>query len=75
MTDIIDIANDQAEYFLQVALDRRQRPTSAVSAQQAPSAPSSVRIATSLSRYFVSRRSRVVRPASVVRGCGSGGDE
>ncbi|KRP45374.1 TraR/DksA C4-type zinc finger protein [Pseudomonas sp. Env-44] len=33
MTDIIDIANDQAEYFLQVALDRRQRPTSAVSAQ------------------------------------------
>lgn len=33
MTDIIDIANDQAEYFLQVALDRRQPPTSAVSAQ------------------------------------------
>ena len=33
MTDIIDIANDQAEYFLQVALDRRQRPTSAISAQ------------------------------------------
>ena len=33
MTDIIDIANDQAEYFLQVALDRRQRPTRAVSAQ------------------------------------------
>lgn len=33
MTDIIDIANDQAEYFLQVALDRRQRPTSAVSVQ------------------------------------------
>lgn len=33
MTDIIDMANDQAEYFLQVALDRRQRPTSSVSAQ------------------------------------------
>ena len=33
MTDIIDVANDQAEYFLQVALDRRPRPTSAVSAQ------------------------------------------
>lgn len=33
MTDVIDIANDQAEYFLQVALDRRPRPTSAVSAQ------------------------------------------
>lgn len=33
MTDVIDIANDQAEYFLQVALDRRPRPTSAISAQ------------------------------------------
>ena len=33
MTDVIDIANDQAEYFLQVALDRRPRPTCAVSAQ------------------------------------------
>lgn len=33
MTDVIDIANDRAEYFLQVALDRRQRPTCAVSAQ------------------------------------------
>lgn len=33
MTDVIDIANDQAEYFLQVALDRRQRPACAVSAQ------------------------------------------
>ncbi|MEX3777815.1 TraR/DksA C4-type zinc finger protein [Pseudomonas sp. MYb118] len=33
MTDVIDIANDQAEYFLQVALARRQRPTCAVSAQ------------------------------------------
>nr|WP_127881243.1 TraR/DksA C4-type zinc finger protein [Pseudomonas carnis] len=33
MIDIIDVANDQAEYFLQVALDRRPRPTSAVSAQ------------------------------------------
>ncbi|MDE1529834.1 TraR/DksA C4-type zinc finger protein [Pseudomonas carnis] len=33
MTDIIDVANDQAEYFLQVALDRRPRPKSAVSAQ------------------------------------------
>lgn len=33
MSDIIDAANDQAEYFLQVALDRRQRPTCAVSAQ------------------------------------------
>jgi len=33
MSDVIDIANDQAEYFLQVALDRRQRPTCAVSAQ------------------------------------------
>ncbi|SED11782.1 transcriptional regulator, TraR/DksA family [Pseudomonas saponiphila] len=28
MTDVIDIANDQAEYFLQVALDRRQRQAS-----------------------------------------------
>lgn len=25
MADVIDIANDQADYFLQVALDRRQR--------------------------------------------------
>ena len=33
MTDVIDIANDQAEYFLQVALDRRPRPTCVVSAQ------------------------------------------
>jgi DnaK suppressor protein len=33
MTDVIDIANDQAEYFLQVALDRRPRPTCAVSSQ------------------------------------------
>jgi phage/conjugal plasmid C-4 type zinc finger TraR family protein len=33
MTDVIDIANDQAEYFLQVALDRRPRPTNAISAQ------------------------------------------
>jgi phage/conjugal plasmid C-4 type zinc finger TraR family protein len=33
MSDVIDIANDQAEYFLQVALDRRQRPACAVSAQ------------------------------------------
>jgi phage/conjugal plasmid C-4 type zinc finger TraR family protein len=33
MTDVIDIANDQAEYFLQVALDRRPRPACAVSAQ------------------------------------------
>lgn len=33
MSDLVDVANDQAEYFLQVALDRRQRPTRAVSAQ------------------------------------------
>ena len=33
MADDIDRANDQAEYFLQVALDRRQRPACAVSAQ------------------------------------------
>jgi phage/conjugal plasmid C-4 type zinc finger TraR family protein len=32
MVDNVDIANDQAEYLLQVALDRRQRP-SHVSAQ------------------------------------------
>ncbi|WP_095096631.1 TraR/DksA C4-type zinc finger protein [Pseudomonas sp. Irchel 3A5] len=25
MADVIDIANDQADYFLQVALDRRKR--------------------------------------------------
>lgn len=28
MADVIDIANDQADYFLQVALDRRQRQAS-----------------------------------------------
>lgn len=28
MADIIDIANDQADYFLRVALDRRQRQAS-----------------------------------------------
>lgn len=33
MVDIVDTANDQVEYFLQVALDRRQRPTCAVSAR------------------------------------------
>ncbi len=34
MADVIDIANDQADYFLQVALERRQRSsTGAVSAQ------------------------------------------
>ncbi len=33
MPDIIDVANDQAEYFLQVALDRRPRPRCAVSAK------------------------------------------
>ncbi len=33
MVDIVDTANDQVDYFLQVALDRRQRPTCAVSAQ------------------------------------------
>lgn len=33
MADDIDRANDQVEYFLQVALDRRPRPTCAVSAQ------------------------------------------
>ncbi|WP_414159871.1 TraR/DksA C4-type zinc finger protein [Pseudomonas sp. BNK-45] len=27
MADVIDLANDQADYFLQVALDRRQRQT------------------------------------------------
>ncbi|WP_325985573.1 TraR/DksA C4-type zinc finger protein [Pseudomonas protegens] len=27
MADVIDIANDQADYFLQVALDRCQRQT------------------------------------------------
>ncbi|POA50756.1 MULTISPECIES: TraR/DksA C4-type zinc finger protein [unclassified Pseudomonas] len=27
MADVIDIANDQADYFLQVALERRQRQT------------------------------------------------
>ena len=33
MTDVIDMANDQADYLLQVALDRRQRAAvSAVSA-------------------------------------------
>ena len=33
MSDIIDVANEQAEYFLQMALARRPRPTYAVSAQ------------------------------------------
>ncbi|MBW8356688.1 transcriptional regulator [Pseudomonas protegens] len=34
MADVIDIANDQADYFLQVALDRRQRQaTTAASAE------------------------------------------
>ena len=34
MADVIDVANDQADYFLQVALERRQRASSgAVSAQ------------------------------------------
>jgi phage/conjugal plasmid C-4 type zinc finger TraR family protein len=33
MSDIIDVANQQAEYFLQMALASRPRPTCAVSAQ------------------------------------------
>ncbi|WP_430445509.1 MAG: TraR/DksA C4-type zinc finger protein [Pseudomonas piscis] len=34
MADVIDIANDQADYFLRVALERRQRQTTgAVSAE------------------------------------------
>lgn len=33
MSDIIDVANEQAEYFLQMALARRPRLTCAVSAQ------------------------------------------
>ncbi|WP_308583434.1 TraR/DksA C4-type zinc finger protein [uncultured Pseudomonas sp.] len=33
MVDNVDTANDQAEYLLQVALNRRPRPTCAVSAQ------------------------------------------
>lgn len=36
MADVIDIANDQADYFLQVALDRRQRqaPTTAAASAE-----------------------------------------
>lgn len=33
MADVIDLANDHAAYLLQLALERRQRPASAVSAQ------------------------------------------
>lgn len=33
MADIIDVANDQADYLLQMALDRRPRPTCSVSSQ------------------------------------------
>jgi len=68
MSDDIDIANDAAEYFRQLALARRPRPTCSVSAQFCEDCDE-------LSRYFVNRRSRVVQPALVVRGCGSGGDE
>lgn len=32
MADIADIANDQTEYLLQMALERRQRPECAISA-------------------------------------------
>ncbi|MDR6580748.1 phage/conjugal plasmid C-4 type zinc finger TraR family protein [Pseudomonas extremaustralis] len=33
MADTVDIANEQVERFLQLALNRRQRPTCPVSAQ------------------------------------------
>lgn len=34
MADVIDIANDQADYFLQVALDRRQRQATTVASAE-----------------------------------------
>ena len=34
MADVIDTANDQADYFLQVALDRRPRPAKGVASAE-----------------------------------------
>lgn len=67
--DDIDRANEQAQYLLDMALQRTRRVAST-----RPSADFA-RIVTTLSHCFVSRRSRVVRPALVARSCGSCVDE
>ncbi|MGY3171619.1 hypothetical protein ACVWYU_000993 [Pseudomonas sp. TE12234] len=69
MADEIDRANDQAQYLLDVALQRRRlAPSSRASAEFA-------RIATTPSRCFDNRRLPVAKPASTVRGCGRLGDD
>ncbi len=79
MSDLIDTANDHAEYLLQVSLARHQRRTAGHATSAGllamPPAPSFATLAGLISPRPAVLRYRAARPALTASNCGSVGHE
>ena len=79
MSDVIDIANDHADYLLQMSIAQHQRRTAGQATSAGllarPPAPSFANLAGLIFPRRAALRYRAARPALIASSCGSAGDE
>ena len=79
MSDVIDVANDHADYLLQVSIAQHQRRTAGQATSAGllarPPAPNFANHAAMISRRPAALRYRAASCVLIASSCGSAGDE